>query len=188
MYEHVICINPLNLTLRSSTPDFFTRLGFEGTLTSEFARSQGGRRGSDPVLHQSYGLETSLISLSSLLGRNAPKKAKKQFSQLVILWRHKPDYQYNLSPFKTGETLLTLSCISTYSRPKMHGHGNWYAECHDRMQNVTHIMLVIYEADYTSIHHVSIQQLGKHCISTACYQATSTHHIIPADKKVYIAT
>ena len=48
MYEHVICINPLNLTLRSSTPDFITRLGFEGTLNSEFARSQGGRRGSDP--------------------------------------------------------------------------------------------------------------------------------------------
>ena len=48
MYEHVICINPLNLTLRSSTPNFFTRLGFEGTFKSEFARSQGGRRGSDP--------------------------------------------------------------------------------------------------------------------------------------------
>ena len=48
MYEHVICINPLNLTLRSSTPDFFTRLGFEGTFKSEFARSQGGRKGSDP--------------------------------------------------------------------------------------------------------------------------------------------
>ena len=89
MYEHVICINPLNFTLRSSTPDFFTRLGFEGTLTSEFARSQGGRRGSDPVLHQSYGLETFLISLSSLLGRNAPKKAKKQFYRLVISWWHK---------------------------------------------------------------------------------------------------
>ena len=33
-----------------------------------------------------------------------------------------------------------------------------------------------------------IQQLGKHCNSIARYQAMSTHHIIPADKKVYIAT
>ena len=49
-------------------------------------------------------------------------------------------------------------------------------------------MLVIYEADYISKYHISIQQLGKHCNNTACYQATSTQHIIPADKKVYIAT
>ena len=77
MNEHVICINPLNLTLRSSTPDFFTRLGFEGTLTFEIARSQGGRRGSDPVLHQSNGLETFLISPSSLVGQECSEKIEK---------------------------------------------------------------------------------------------------------------
>ena len=44
MYEHVMCINPLNLTPRSSTHEFFTRLGFEGTFKSEFARSQGATR------------------------------------------------------------------------------------------------------------------------------------------------
>ena len=137
MYEHVICINPLNLTLRSSTPDFFTRLGFEGTLVfwncALPSEGEGGATQASPVLW--HGKHSSLAP-QVWLGRNAPKKAKKQFYQLVILWRHKPDYQYNLSPFKTGETLLTFSCISTCSRTIMHGHGNWYAECHDRMQNV----------------------------------------------------
>ena len=110
MYEHVICINPLNLTLRSSTPDFFTRLGFEGTLVfwncALPSEGKGGATQASPVLW--HGKHSSLAP-QVWLGRNAPKKAKKQFYQLVILWRHKPDYQYNLSPFKTGETLLTFS-------------------------------------------------------------------------------
>ena len=35
----------------------FTRLGFEGTLTFEIARSRGGRRGSYPCASQSYSSE-----------------------------------------------------------------------------------------------------------------------------------
>ena len=90
MYEHVICINPLNLTLRSSTPDFFTRLGFEGTLVfwncALPSEGEGGATQASPVLW--HGKHSSLAP-QVWLGRNAPKKAKKQFYRLVISWWHK---------------------------------------------------------------------------------------------------
>ena len=46
MYEHVICINTLNLTLRSSNHE--VHLLDSGLRVPKFACSQGGRRGSDP--------------------------------------------------------------------------------------------------------------------------------------------
>ena len=64
MYEHVICINTLNLTLQSSTPELhLLDSGLRVLWILNLRAAKEGEGGATRVLHQSYGLEKFLISL-----------------------------------------------------------------------------------------------------------------------------
>ena len=84
MYEHVICINPLNLTLRSSTPDFFTRLGFEGILVFwNCALPLEGEGGATQSFTSPLARKTFLISLLVTLNQ-AGMLRKNKVMELYI--------------------------------------------------------------------------------------------------------
>ena len=58
MYEHVICINSLNLTIRSSTPELhLLDSGLRVLWFSICALLSKGEGGATWILHQSSGLE-----------------------------------------------------------------------------------------------------------------------------------
>ena len=75
MYEHVICINTFNWTLRSSTPEL--RLLDSGLRVLWFLNlcaAKEGEGGATRILRQSYGMETFLTSLSSLFRQECSEK------------------------------------------------------------------------------------------------------------------